>query len=1489
MEDEVFDAVNGNYFFLWPHEEFTTCLGEYPVDRPSYTNWLFFRYVAEHNGGTNIAGGGENIMQEFWTNVADGQTGLTAYNNALATKGANLDDTFHNYAIASRFTKSCPTASPYCFEEAAGYVTAKGANQNHGEITSVGGSYSGNLQDNYAINWIGLPTSGPYSVVLENPSIFFGGEFRVSIVADTGNALEVTPFQSVADSNSHITLGYEPPAGATSVVAVITNQSQTADNPESCNASPYKLSIPIPRPISFVIDDTGSMGPYINIVKTTVAQKVDEFVTKSIFPTYHLLTYKDVENYRGKTADPNTIKSWVNNLSASYGGDCPEEMLGALNRIAIEAPHSEAWVLTDAGFHGGPIDVVETIKNLINADIKTHFITYSSNCVDSASSTPSAEPENTAINQSNEQNITTLDSGLTVSAFPNAEPLVQIANETGGHYFAIPSSETQAVGSILLNEMVSNVDLATFSAEVVSASPKTYSVSIDSTSTEANFLLNVFSGNANLTLINPNGITVNPSDPGVTYTAVSNAKYYQIANPVVGIWQAQVSGDGIFALSSSGNSPIGFEYLSDTSLAKDEPANLLVLLTGPVASASFQFVHPDGTLLQTVDLFDDGLHGDDVADDGVYGGTYTPTTAGSFYIRVEGTTTDSTEFERIVTKMIRVQTMSVVAPAGQTVPAGTTHVYDFSIINGGTVDEIYDLAITSSQGWADLSGVPSSVTVLAGATEHILIPVNVPIMAVEGSTDELMVTAVNQLNALVHDSDSVQTTVLVPPTACTPSNSYSSSQGVFQFASYKQTSNLTNFDTLPLSFVPNIGQEDEAVKFQAQGLGGKLFFTPSEVVFSLPNPVKVKEDDKDKIRYDLHPANVVRIHYQGANENPEITGMDALPGVVNYLKGNDPSKWIANLPTYSGIAYHELYPGIELRYEGTDGNLKSAFHVASGADPSSIIWRYKGADSVSVDESGNLMITLPSLVEGESGKTLIEQAPIAWQDTAGGNRIMVTVRYAVDRQDKKVSFTLPDGYDSTLPLVIDPTISYSAYLGGGKDDEGNAITLDADCNVYLTGSTYSTDFPIANQVSTNLPSGDVFVSKLNPAGTALSYSTYLGGDQSESAWAIGLDSAGKITVSGHTKSSNFPSMNGFDTTFAGGACDGSLCDDAFVTQLSADGRAVLYSSFLGGTGDEEVNGMALGPDDKIHLTGSTSSSGFATANGYDTSFGGGTCSGEPCYDGFVVKVNPAVSGAGSLLYNTYLGGTNYEEGKSIAVDAEGMVYVAGYANSDNFPTLNPYQSTRAGSADTFVSKFDLNLSGSASLLYSTYLGGSSSDKLFSMALGETGHVYLTGETTSTNYPLANPFDTTVNGTDVFVTHLNIANNTLVYSSYLGGSGEERGLGITVDAAGNAYVTGYTESTNFLLVNAIQPTKGGDACGSPPCADAFLTKMNVAGNPVLSTYLGGSQEDYGNAIVVDGLGGVYITGYTFSIDFPTTADLSVGSNSYSDAFVVKIDE
>jgi len=533
-----------------------------------------------------------------------------------------------------------------------------------------------------------------------------------------------------------------------------------------------------------------------------------------------------------------------------------------------------------------------------------------------------------------------------------------------------------------------------------------------------------------------------------------------------------------------------------------------------------------------------------------------------------------------------------------------------------------------------------------------------------------------------------------------------------------------------------------------------------------------------------------------------------------------------------------------------------------------------------------------------TGAVLVEQAPIAWQEV-NGNRLMVTVQYAVDKNEK-VSFVFPDGYDSALPLVIDPTLTYSTYLAGSKTDQADAVTLDADCNLYITGSTYSSNFPTVNPFQTNLPAGDVFVTKLDTTTSTVLYSTYLGGSADDHGWGIRLDSQGRIGVVGETESSDFPTQNAYDPTCAGGTCDGDPCDDAFVAQLSSDGSSLRYSTYLGNTADEEANDMAIGPDDQIYLTGNTNSSSFPVVNGYQTSFGGGTCGSLPATDGIVTKINPAVSGVGSLLYSTYLGGNNCDAGTAIAVDTSGRVYVAGYTSSSNFPVLGAYQSTRASSSDIFVSKFDTTLSGTASLLYSTYLGGNDSDHANGLALNGTNQVYLTGYTQSTNFPRSNPFDNTFGGGttcasnpcyDAFVTHLDIANNLLVYSSYLGGSSEEQGASITVDDNGNAYVTGYIKSTDFTTLAAIQSVKGTDSCSTPPCADAFVTKVDSTGALVYSTYLGGSAQDYGNAIVVNGLGGTYIVGYTYSSNFPTSPNTFpfVGGSGYPDAFVVKIDD
>ena len=662
IEDEFFDSQNDNYRWLWPH--FDTCLGEYNGSSASfvYTNWLFLRYVAEQKGGTNRPGGGEDVLQGFWQNMGIGQPALDAFNAALQEAGSNLADTYHDYAIASRFMLACPASAPYCFEEAQGYKDRAGNRPIHGVIGRPGQSYSGALANHYAINWVSLPTDGSYPVSVANKSN--DGTLRVSIVARVGDNLTVTPMPQVLEGRGQVSLTYTPPSGADEVFAVITNQQQTSGEPSSCSTSDYTISL---ARIAFVIDDTGSMGAEIDQVKTTVTKKVDEFTARSLLFEYHLITYKDDVNYRGKTIEAATIKSWVNALSAQGGGDCPEEMLGALDRLAVEAPNSEAWVMTDASFHNaGHLPV--TIYHLLRAHVKVNPIVYDW-CF-----------------RSGGQQTTTAPPG---DALAEGEAFAQLAAETGGHYFQIDSGETEAATDILLTEMTAPSDLMLYRDDVSGA--KSYGLDVDATADSLNILLNVFEGSADVTLRDPTGEPVGDETPGVIVTTLGNVRYVQVASPQAGRWQADVSGDATFALSASGETAIDFQYLGDTTLTNNVAALLIASLTGPVIEPVFELITPDGAVVATPALVDDGLHDDGAANDGVYGGSYTPLQSGSFFLRVRGKT-EGAPFERTSTETIRVHSLRVQAPQGQTVAPDGLVSYQFTISNNGQTADTVDLS-----------------------------------------------------------------------------------------------------------------------------------------------------------------------------------------------------------------------------------------------------------------------------------------------------------------------------------------------------------------------------------------------------------------------------------------------------------------------------------------------------------------------------------------------------------------------------------------------------------------------------------------------------------------------------------------------------------------------------------------------------------------------------------------------------------------------------
>lgn len=678
-----------------------------------------------------------------------------------------------------------------------------------------------------------------------------------------------------------------------------------------------------------------------------------------------------------------------------------------------------------------------------------------------------------------------------------------------------------------------------------------------------------------------------------------------------------------------------------------------------------------------------------------------------------------------------------------------------------------------------------------------------------------------------------------------------------------------DLSSLPLSFIPNAGQIDPAVRFQTHDMGGTVFFTADEVVLVLPAA-------------GPDTSSVLRLHFVGANPAPQVASAEQLPGVVNYFTGRDPAAWRTNVPTYAGVVYQQLYPGIDLRYDGTSGRLKGTYVVAPGADPGRIRWQHAGATQVRVDAAtGNLVIGVAGA--GQTESTLVEQAPVAWQNI-DGRQVPVTVAYDLG-SDGTIGFALGT-YNPAYPLTIDPTLIYSTYLGGTGRDDGEGIAVDGAGNAYITGSTSSTNFPTKNALQGSKSGAsdedDVFVSKINVAGNSLVYSTFLGGAENDQGNDIAVDGAGNAYITGRTHSTDFPTKNPIQANCK--LISGFLClGDAFVAKLNANGNALEYSTYLGGDQIEQAEGIAVDTDGNAYVTGSTTSTNFPTQAPFQGSLGGG-------FDAYVAKLNAAGS---ALVYSTFMGGSANDFGAAIALDGTGRAYVTGETHSTNFPTQSPFQAAYAGNSDCFVAR--LNAAGSA-LEFSTYLGGSDKDYAYGIAANSAGQAFLAGHTESTNFPTtAGAFDTSC-GTDgncnndtgyysygdAFVTKLNAAGSALEFSTFLGGSDLDKGHDLAVDGSGNVYVTGDTFSTDFPTLNAFQGASNGDA-------DAYVVKLNAAGSALeYSSYLGGAKSDHGNNLALDGTGYVLVAGLTSSTDFPTVNPLQGSLRGVGDVFLAKID-
>ncbi len=687
------------------------------------------------------------------------------------------------------------------------------------------------------------------------------------------------------------------------------------------------------------------------------------------------------------------------------------------------------------------------------------------------------------------------------------------------------------------------------------------------------------------------------------------------------------------------------------------------------------------------------------------------------------------------------------------------------------------------------------------------------------------------------------------------------------------------FGQLPLSFEANKGQTDEKVKFLSRGNGYTLFLTSTEAVLSLSRPegtgdksLATDKGDRKK-KGERSRRDVLRMRLVGARSTPLVQGAEELSFKSNYFIGNDPKKWRTDVRQYAKVKYTGVYPGIDLLYYGNQQKLEYDFIVAPGASPSKIRFAFKGAEEISIDKEGDLILRT-------GGGEVRQRKPFIYQEVANGRR-EIEGRY-VKRGRQAVGFEVGD-YDTTKSLVIDPVLVYSTYLGGATaltgataNDVGLGIAVDAEGNAYVTGITQSSDFPTtpgAFDVTFTTLFPDAFVTKLDSTGSTLLFSTYLGGGSNfDEGRDIAVDAAGNAYVRGRTFSHDFPTTPGaFDVSYSGTV-------DAFVTKLDSTGSILLYSTYLGGRGGEEGFGIAIDAAGNAYVSGDTESSDFPTTPGaFDVTYNG-------FHDVFVTKLDSTGS---TLLYSTYLGGGDHsDESEGIAVDAAGNAYVTGITRSSNFPTTpGAFDVTFNGFDDAFVTKLD---STGSTLLYSTYLGGSGSEQGEDIAVDAAGNAYVTGRTVSSDFPTTpGAFDVTLNvgGSDVFTTKLDSIGSTLLYSTYLGGSGPDSGEAIAVDAAGNAYVTGDVRSSNF-------PTAPGafDVTFNGGVGDAFVATFDSTGRTLLySTYLGGSGFDVGFDIAVDDAGFAYVTGRARSTNFPTTPgafDVTF-NGGFEDAFVTKL--
>jgi len=652
------------------------------------------------------------------------------------------------------------------------------------------------------------------------------------------------------------------------------------------------------------------------------------------------------------------------------------------------------------------------------------------------------------------------------------------------------------------------------------------------------------------------------------------------------------------------------------------------------------------------------------------------------------------------------------------------------------------------------------------------------------------------------------------------------------------------FGKIDLAFERNEGQVDRQVKFLARTSGYSLFLTENEAVMNFTGST----------------SSVIRMKLLGQKRHPEVDGVDALAGTTNYLLGNS-SPHVTGITSFKKVRYSEVYPGVDVEYHGNGKLLEYDFIVKPGSNPDRIRIGFSGVRGVSLDSSGDLILKT-------NRDAIVQRKPRVYQQIEGQERI-IDGSYVV--RGGRVGFRI-GAYDGSRPLIIDPVLVYSTFFGGTGTEIPYGIAVDAQGAVYVTGATTSTDFPLQSPLQTEYKGGstDAFVFKLDPTGSQIVYSTFIGGSNTDEGHSIAVDASGNAYITGFTLSSDLPIINGFQKTRAGG-------QEAYALKLNSSGTSILYSTYLGGTADDRGTGIALDPANNLYIVGVTASTNFPTATPYQTSNAGGFA------DGFVSKI----SSAGALVYSTYVGGFGNDNPLGIAVGSNGAAYVTGWTTSINFPMVNAYQSkfsgvdTPTGTDDVFI--FKLNPAGTA-LEYSTYVGGIGSDEGTRIAVDSFGNAYVTGYTSSLNFPTVKPYQallSQLSGLDAFILKLAADGKSLVFSTYFGGFQTESGTGIGVDSTGAVYVAGYTTSFDLPTANQIQSFIGGDR-------DAFIAKFDPVGNVLMfSSFFGGTGVDSATGLAIDSTGKAYVVGLTLSGDLTTTGPAQATLGGGQDVFVAKL--